>query len=123
SLHDALPICRAQTYGDALMLATPQEANQIVAIEKLIGQKIPLLTLEGFDYEGGEPPRVDPANRLTNAPLRAGHQQRLGQARQQKGDAGKNQDRKSAARPFGGGNPNWHSKGKPGAHWRTRKGR
>jgi len=114
---------RAQTYGDALMLATPQEANQIVAIEKLIGQKIPLLTLEGFDYEGGEPPRVDPANPLANAPLRAGHQQRLGKGGQQKGDAGKNQDHKSAARPFGGGNPNWHSKGKPGAHWRTRKGR
>ena len=113
---------RAQATGDALMLATPQEANQIVAIEKLIGQKIPLLTLEGFDYEGGEPPRVDPANPQANAPLRAG-QQRLGAGGQQKGDAGKNQDRKASGRAHGGGNPNWHSKGKPGAHWRTRKGR
>lgn len=114
---------RAQATGNALMLATPQEANLIVAIEKLISQKIPQLTLEGFNYEGGQPPRVDPANPLANAPVRPGHHQRLGKGGQQKGDAGKNQDSKASARPFGGGNPNWHSKGKPGAHWRTRKGR
>ncbi len=113
---------RAQATGTALMLATPQEANEIASIEKLIGQKIPLLTLEGFDYEGGEPPRVDPANSMANAPLRAG-QQRLGAGGQQKGDAGKNQDRKASGKAHGGGNPTWHSKGKPGAHWRTRKGR
>ncbi len=114
---------RAQSTGEALTLATPEEANHIVAIEKLIGQKIPLLTLDGFAYEGGQPPRVDAANPRANAPKGSGHKQSLGKGGQQKGDTGKNQDRKASGRPFGGGNPNWHSKGKPGAHWRTRKGR
>jgi ATP-dependent RNA helicase RhlE len=114
---------RAKETGDAVMLVTPQEANEVVAIEKLIGQKIPVMVLEGFAYEGGEPPRIDPANPQANAPKRSGHQQTLGAGGQQKGDAGRNQDRKTHGKPFGGGNPNWHSKGKPGAHWRDRKGR
>jgi ATP-dependent RNA helicase RhlE len=114
---------RAKETGDALMLVTPQEANEVAAIEKRIGQPIPLLVLEGFAYAGGQPPRVDPANPQARAPKRSGHQQTLGAGGQQKGDAGRNQDRQASGRPFGGGNPNWHSKGKPGAHWRTRKGR
>lgn len=114
---------RAKETGDAVMLVTPQEANEVVAIEKLIGQKIEVRTLDGFAYEGGEPPRIDPANPQANAPKRSGHQQTLGAGGQQKGDAGRNQDRKTHGKPFGGGNPKWHSKGKPGAHWRDRKGR
>ncbi len=113
---------RAQEKGDAIMLATPQEANDIVAIEKFIGQSIPLRTLDGFAYEGGQPPRIDPGNAQANSPRRAG-QQRLGTGGQKKGDRGKNQSFESSGKPFGGGNPNWHSKGKPGAHWRDRKGR
>jgi ATP-dependent RNA helicase RhlE len=114
---------RAAATGDAVTLVTPQEANEVVAIEKLIGQKIDVRTLEGFAYEGGEPPRIDPANPLANAPKRSGHQQTLGAGGQQKGDSGRNQDRAFKGKAFGGGNPKWHSKGKPGAHWRTRKSR
>ena len=114
---------RAAETGDALTLVTPQEANELAAIERLIGMKIPVVVLEGFAYEGGQPARIDPANPLANAPKRAGHQQTLGAGGQQKGDAGRNQSKKSSSRPFGGGNPTWHSKGKPGAHWRTRKDR
>jgi ATP-dependent RNA helicase RhlE len=114
---------RAKETGDAVMLVTPQEANEVVAIEKLIGQKITEVKMDGFAYEGGEPPRIDPANPQANAPKRSGHQQTLGAGGQQKGDAGRNQSRKQSNRPFGGGNPNWHSKGKPGAHWRDRTGR
>ena len=109
---------RAAATGDAVMLVTPQEANEVVAIEKLIGQPIPVLPLDGFAYEGGQPPRIDPANPLANAPKRAGHQQSLGAGGQQKGDPGRNQDWQSSSRPYGGGNPQWHSKGKPGSHWR-----
>jgi len=114
---------RAAATGDAVTLATPQEANEIVAIEKLIGQSIPVVPVEGFAYEGGQPPRVDPANPLANSPKRSGHQQSLGKGGQQRGDSGKNQDKTYKGKAFGGGNPKWHSKGKPGAHWRTRKGR
>jgi len=114
---------RAAATGDAVTLVTPQEANEIVAIEKLIGQSIPVVPVEGFAYEGGAAPRVDPANPLANSPKRAGHQQSLGKGGKQKGDAGKNQDKTYKGKAFGGGNPKWHSKGKPGAHWRDRKGR
>lgn len=114
---------RAAATGDAVTLVTPQEANEVVAIEKLIGQKIPVLPVEGFAYEGGAAPRIDPANPLANSPKRAGHQQSLGKGGKQKGDAGSNQDKTYKGKAFGGGNPTWHSKGKPGAHWRTRKGR
>ncbi len=114
---------RAAATGDAVTLVTPQEANEIVAIEKLIGQKITVVPVEGFAYDGGSAPRIDPANPLANSPKRAGHQQSLGAGGQQKGDAGKNQDRAFKGKAFGGGNPKWHSKGKPGAHWRDRTGR
>jgi ATP-dependent RNA helicase RhlE len=114
---------RAAATGDAVTLVTPQEANEIVAIEKLIGQTIPVIPVEGFAYEGGAAPRVDPANPLANSPKRAGHQQSLGKGGKQKGDAGNNQDKTYRGKAFGGGNPLWHSKGKPGAHWRDRKGR
>ncbi len=114
---------RARETGDAVMLVTPQDANEVVAIEKRIGQAIPVHTLEGFAYEGGSPPRIDPANPLAAAPKRSGYQQSLGKGGQQKGDTGRNQDRNASGRAFGGGNPQWHSKGKPGAHWRSRKGR
>jgi ATP-dependent RNA helicase RhlE len=114
---------RAAATGDAVTLVTPQEANEVVAIEKLIGQSIPVVPVEGFAYEGGAAPRVDPANPLANSPKRAGHQQSLGKGGKQKGDSGNNQDKTYKGKAFGGGNPKWHSKGKPGAHWRDRKGR
>jgi ATP-dependent RNA helicase RhlE len=114
---------RAGEAGDALMLVTPQEANELVAIEKRVGHPIERRTLASFPYAGGEPPRIDPANPLATAPKRSGHQQRLGKGGQQTGDTGKNQDRHGSGRAFGGGNPHWHSKGKPGAHWRSRQGR
>lgn len=109
---------RARETGDALMLVTPQDANEVAAIEKRIGLKIEVRLLEGFPYEGGEPPRIDTANPLATAPKRAGHQQTFGKGGQQRGDTGRNQDRMFKGRAFGGGNPRWHSKGKPGAHWR-----
>ena len=114
---------RAAATGDAVTLVTPQEANEVVAIEKLISQKIPVVPVEGFAYDGGQAPRIDPANPLANAPKRHGHQQSLGKGGRQKGDSGTNQDKSYKGKAFGGGNPKWHSKGKPGAHWRTREGR
>jgi ATP-dependent RNA helicase RhlE len=114
---------RAQETGDAVMLVTPSDANEVVAIEKRIGEKIPVRSVEGFPYEGGEPPRIDPANPLASASKRPGRQQRLGKGGRQKGDPGANQNTGGSGRAFGGGNPQWHPKGKPGAHWRSRKGR
>jgi ATP-dependent RNA helicase RhlE len=42
---------RAQAVGDAFTLVTPENANDIRDIQRFIGQKIPELQLEGFDYK------------------------------------------------------------------------
>ncbi|MEY4939031.1 MAG: ATP-dependent helicase RhlE [Verrucomicrobiota bacterium] len=42
---------RAQAVGDAFTLVTPENANDIRDIQRFIGQKIPELRLEGFDYK------------------------------------------------------------------------
>ncbi|MFI5336713.1 MAG: DEAD/DEAH box helicase [Opitutales bacterium] len=41
---------RAQAVGDAFTLVTPENAGDIRDIQRFIGQKIPELRLEGFDY-------------------------------------------------------------------------
>jgi len=112
---------RAQESGDALMLASPEEGGAVHAIEKLIRQEIPRLTLDGFAYEGGLPPAVDSSKSAAVRPHLG--RQRLGAGGQQRGDSGQNQSRAPSRPAYGGGNPTRHSKGKPGAHWRKRKGR
>jgi ATP-dependent RNA helicase RhlE len=42
---------RAQAVGDAFTLVTPENASDIRDIQRFIGQKIPELRLEGFDYK------------------------------------------------------------------------
>ena len=55
---------RAQAVGDAFTLVTPENASDLRDIQRFIGQKIPELKLEGFNYapivarpEGITPPR------------------------------------------------------------------
>jgi ATP-dependent RNA helicase RhlE len=42
---------RAQAVGDAFTLVTPENASDIRDIQRFIGQKIPELRLEGFNYQ------------------------------------------------------------------------
>jgi ATP-dependent RNA helicase RhlE len=42
---------RAQSVGDAFTIMTGEDVQEIAAIERFIGQKIPRVKLEGFDYE------------------------------------------------------------------------
>jgi len=42
---------RAMAVGDAFTLASPENADDVRAIERFIGQKIPQLKLEGFNYQ------------------------------------------------------------------------
>ncbi len=53
---------RAMTEGDAFTLATPEERGIVHDIEAFIGSRIKQISLPGFDYEGGGPPRVDTRN-------------------------------------------------------------
>jgi ATP-dependent RNA helicase RhlE len=59
---------RAQAVGDAFTLVTPDNAGDIRDIERFIGQKIPQLKLEGFDYKplAGRPPQDPQAPRGGN---------------------------------------------------------
>jgi ATP-dependent RNA helicase RhlE len=41
---------RAETTGDAFTLMTAEEVKEVESIERFIGQKVPRLKLEGFDY-------------------------------------------------------------------------
>jgi len=53
---------RAQAVGDAFTLVTPENAQDVRDIERFIGQKIPELRLEGFDYKplAPRPPQSAP---------------------------------------------------------------
>lgn len=41
---------RAQTVGDAFTIMTAEDIHEVASIEHFIGQKIPRVKLEGFDY-------------------------------------------------------------------------
>ena len=56
---------RAQAVGDAFTLVTPENAKDVRDIERFIGQKIPELKLEGFDYKPLAPRPPQPVH---NAP-------------------------------------------------------
>jgi ATP-dependent RNA helicase RhlE len=89
---------RAQAVGDAFTLATPENNSDVRAIERFIGQEIPRLKLEGFNYKAASayPPRQE--------------QQRRGGGGFRGGGGG---------RPSQGA-PAHHPRGKPGAHWGRR---
>jgi ATP-dependent RNA helicase RhlE len=72
---------RAAAVGDAFTLTTPDQAGEIRDIERFIGQKVPQLKLEGFDYhaapavrpDAGGPRHIDPRA------IQHGHRQPHGQ--------------------------------------------
>jgi ATP-dependent RNA helicase RhlE len=93
---------RAQAVGDAFTLATPENNSDVRAIERFIGQEIPRLKLEGFNYKAASsyPPRQEAQGR------------RGGEGRRGGGGGG-------GGRPQGAGTA-YHPRGKPGAHWGRR---
>ncbi|MBL9214248.1 MAG: DEAD/DEAH box helicase [Opitutaceae bacterium] len=70
---------RAQAVGDAFTLATPEQAGDIKAIERFIGQRVPQLKLEGFDYHAppsigaANPPRYQDPRRIQQQPRARAH--------------------------------------------------
>src|SRR6187401_1103840 len=49
---------RAMAVGDAFTLTTPEQAGEIRDIERFIGQKVPQLKLEGFNYAATPRPAI-----------------------------------------------------------------
>jgi ATP-dependent RNA helicase RhlE len=102
---------RAQAVGDAFTLATPENNSDVRAIERFIGQEIPRLKLEGFDYRAASsfPPRQEQQGRRGGGGGRAGGH----------GGGGSFQGG-GGGRPAQGGPSSYHPRGKPGAHWGRR---
>jgi ATP-dependent RNA helicase RhlE len=50
-IHRVGRTARAEATGDAFTLVAPDEENDLRAIERAIGQRLPRVTLPGFDYE------------------------------------------------------------------------
>ncbi|MDB6170517.1 MAG: rhlE 2 [Verrucomicrobia bacterium] len=72
---------RAQAVGDAFTLVTPENAGDIRDIQRFIGQKIPELKLEGFNYQPitARPAHVaGPAAGVRTKPSRQGGWNRFG---------------------------------------------
>ncbi len=88
---------RAQAVGDAFTLATPENTSDVRAIERFIGREIPRLKLDGFDYKAASafPARQEQPGRGPRS-----------------GGGGRSHARS--------GQPAYHPKGKPGAHWGRR---
>jgi ATP-dependent RNA helicase RhlE len=49
-VHRAGRTARAEATGDALLFVSPDEESSLKGIERLIGKRVPRLTLGGFDY-------------------------------------------------------------------------
>ena len=60
---------RAEKTGDAFTLVTPDDADMIRTLEKIMGKPLPRATLEGFDYTLPAPPKVEPVIHNRHKPM------------------------------------------------------
>jgi ATP-dependent RNA helicase RhlE len=93
---------RAQAVGDAFTLVTPENAGDVRDIERFIGQKIPELRLEGFEYRAFVARAVQPQQqrRHQHRPQRrASHGNRSGSAEGERGQPQANPGGKGGATP------------------------
>ena len=69
---------RAQAVGDAFTLTTPEQAAEIRDIERFIGQKVPQLKLDGFDYHSAPTIGASSAGQRYVDPRSVQHKHRQG---------------------------------------------
>jgi ATP-dependent RNA helicase RhlE len=58
-VHRVGRTARADAQGDALLFVSPAEEDQLRAIERSIGKRMPRATLAGFDYASRPPERLE----------------------------------------------------------------
>src|SRR5690606_34148432 len=92
---------RAQAVGDAFTLVSPENLNDLRDIERFIGQKIPELKLEGFNYGPFEPKPLRPDEVGLGGPRRGGGGPRSGSGGGGRGNPG----RRPGPAGGGGGKP------------------
>jgi ATP-dependent RNA helicase RhlE len=119
---------RAQAVGDAFTLVTPENADDIRAIERFIGQKIPELKLEDFPYQPFHMPRPQapqgqgrgrPYGGQRHGGRPGGHSRGHGHSHARDGDnrgpaSGGTERAPSSPRPSGGGQGGGHRPGGAG---------
>jgi ATP-dependent RNA helicase RhlE len=67
-IHRVGRTARAELKGDAFTLVAPEEESTLRSIERVVGKKIPRLTLSGFDYTNkAEPLEIPIAERIAKA--------------------------------------------------------
>ena len=91
-IHRVGRTARAQATGEAFTFVSPQETNDLRAIERAVGKRIPQRTLEGFDFN------AKPTEKL-EIPIA----ERIAAIRARKADERARSRAKSAAKGNGGG--------------------
>jgi ATP-dependent RNA helicase RhlE len=64
-VHRVGRTARASATGDAILFVSPEEESDVRSIERAIGQRLPRLTLGGFDYTARPVVPAMPARRPT----------------------------------------------------------
>jgi ATP-dependent RNA helicase RhlE len=49
-IHRVGRTARAEAVGEAITLVAPEEADELAAIERAVGRRLPRVTVAGFDY-------------------------------------------------------------------------
>src|SRR5678815_2477625 len=75
-IHRVGRTARAQAVGDAVTLVSPAEEPDLLSIERAIGERMPRMTLPGFDYQGRSAERLEVplAERLASIRARKAHE-------------------------------------------------
>lgn len=82
-VHRVGRTARAEATGDAFLFVSPEEEAQVRGIERALGQRLPRVTLPGFDYSGRtlEKQAAPPATREPRRPQPHGNGARAGARR------------------------------------------
>ena len=76
-IHRVGRTARAEATGDAFTLVSPDEEDDLKAIERALGRSLPRVTLPGFDYAGETTERLEIPVRERRAAARAARRPRL----------------------------------------------
>jgi ATP-dependent RNA helicase RhlE len=96
-IHRVGRTARAEATGDAFTFVSPEEEEDLRAIEKALGKRLPRVTLPGFDYERKEEGRLEVPPRERIAAHRAAHGKRRPTAKAWPGGSGAAARGKSAS--------------------------
>ena len=113
-IHRVGRTARAELTGDAFTLVAPEEEPDLRAIERLIGKRLPRVTVPGFDYSRAPAERLEiplaeriAAIRARKAQERARAQRKAQRPAEQRAPAAP----RSSLAPDGSANPQRHGRG------------